>query len=125
MIPFFAFALGNTIDLAVITKTGLLGILLGIAVIIVTGIPLMLADKFIGGGNGTAGLAASSTAGAAVTNPLIIAEMNPDFKPVAQAATTLVATSVIVTSLLVPVLTAWWAKYTKNKTEWPPAKITL
>lgn len=115
MIPFFAFALGNTIDLNVITKTGFLGVLLGISVIIITGIPLMLADKFIGGGNGTAGLAASSTAGAAVTNPLIIGEMLPEFKPAAQAATTLVATSVIVTSILVPMLTAWWSNYMKSK----------
>jgi 2-keto-3-deoxygluconate permease len=115
MIPFFAFALGNTIDLNVIGKTGLLGVMLGIGVIIVTGIPLMLADKFIGGGNGTAGLAASSTAGAAVTNPLIIGEMLPEFKAVAQAATALVATSVIVTSILVPVLTAWWSNYMKGK----------
>jgi len=115
MIPFFAFALGNTIDLNVIGKTGLLGVMLGIGVIIVTGIPLMLADKFIGGGNGTAGLAASSTAGAAVTNPLIIGEMLPEFKAVAQAATALVATSVIVTSILVPVLTAWWSNYMKDK----------
>jgi 2-keto-3-deoxygluconate permease len=75
----------------------------------------MLADKFIGGGNGTAGLAASSTAGAAVTNPLIIGEMLPEFKGVAQAATALVATSVIVTSILVPVLTAWWSNYMKGK----------
>lgn len=116
MIPFFAFALGNTIDLMVITKTGMLGIMLGVSVIIITGVPLMLADKFIGGGNGTAGLAASSTAGAAVTNPLIIAEMLPEFKPVAQAGTALVATSVIVTSILVPILTAWWASYMKGKT---------
>ncbi len=115
MIPFFAFALGNTIDLNVITKTGFLGVLLGISVIIITGVPLMLADKFIGGGNGTAGLAASSTAGAAVTNPLIIGEMLPEFKPAAQAATTLVATSVIVTSILVPMLTAWWSNYMKTK----------
>jgi len=115
MIPFFAFALGNTIDLNVITKTGLLGVLLGVSVIIVTGIPLMLTDKFIGGGNGTAGLAASSTAGAAVTNPLIIGEMLPEFKPAAQAATALVATSVIVTSIMVPILTAWWSNYMKNK----------
>jgi 2-keto-3-deoxygluconate permease len=115
MIPFFAFALGNTIDLNVIGKTGLLGVTLGISVIIVTGIPLMLADKFIGGGNGTAGLAASSTAGAAVTNPLIIGEMLPEFKPAAQAATTLVATSVIVTSVMVPILTAWWSNYMKGK----------
>ncbi|MDF2633187.1 MAG: 2-keto-3-deoxygluconate permease [Pelosinus sp.] len=115
MIPFFGFALGNTIDLHVIGQTGLLGIGLGLFVIIVTGIPLMLADKFIGGGNGTAGLAASSTAGAAVTNPMIIGEMLPEFKPAAQAATALVATSVIVTSIMVPILTAWWSNYMKGK----------
>lgn len=115
MIPFFAFALGNTIDLNVITKTGFLGIFLGISVIIITGIPLMLTDKYIGGGNGTAGLAASSTAGAAVTNPLIIGEMLPEFKPAAQTATALVATSVIVTSIMVPILTAWWSNYMKAK----------
>ncbi len=115
MIPFFAFALGNTIDLSVILKTGLLGLLLGVGVIIVTGIPLMLADKYIGGGNGAAGLAASSSAGAAVTNPMIIAGMNPAFESVAQTATILVATSVIVTSILVPMLTAWWYGYASGK----------
>lgn len=114
MIPFFAFALGNTIDLSVILKTGLLGIVLGISVIIVTGIPLMLADKFIGGGHGGAGLAASSTAGAAVTNPTIIAGMIPAFAPIAPAATALVATCVIVTSILVPILTATWCNKVKK-----------
>jgi len=115
MIPFFGFALGNSIDLTVIAKTGLLGILLGLAVIVVTGIPLMVADKYIGGGNGTAGLAASSTAGAAVANPMIIANMKPEFLPAAEAATALVAACVIVTSILVPILTAYWAKYMKKK----------
>lgn len=79
LIPFFAFALGNTIDLTVIAQTGLLGILLGVAVIIVTGIPLIIADKLIGGGDGTAGIAASSSAGAAVATPVLIAEMVPAF----------------------------------------------
>ncbi|WP_040205991.1 2-keto-3-deoxygluconate transporter [Neobacillus jeddahensis] len=115
MIPFFGFALGNSIDLTVIAKTGLAGIVLGILVIIVTGIPLILADKFIGGGNGTAGLAASSTAGAAVANPMIIANMKPEFMPVAQSATALVAASVIVTSILVPIITAYWSQYMKKK----------
>ncbi|WP_409308509.1 2-keto-3-deoxygluconate transporter [Pectobacterium sp. B1J-3] len=110
LIPFFAFALGNTINLAVILQTGFAGIFLGLLVIVVTGIPLILADKFIGGGNGTAGIAASSSAGAAVATPLLIANMAPEFAPVAQQATALVATSVIVTSVLVPILTALWAK---------------
>ena len=109
LIPFFAFALGNTIDLTVIAQTGLLGILLGVAVIIVTGIPL------IGGGDGTAGIAASSSAGAAVATPVLIAEMVPAFKPMAPAATSLVATAVIVTSILVPIFTSIWSRKVKAR----------
>lgn len=114
LIPFFAFALGNTIDLHVIAQTGLLGLLLGVMVIIITGIPLILADKFIGGGDGTAGIAASSSAGAAVATPVLIAEMIPAFKPMAPAATALVASSVIVTSILVPLVTASYSKRVKR-----------
>ncbi|GJM73276.1 hypothetical protein HMSSN036_54920 [Paenibacillus macerans] len=50
MIPFFGFALGCSIDLGVIVQTGLLGVLLAVSVIIITGIPLILADKYVGGG---------------------------------------------------------------------------
>ena len=102
LIPFFGFALGNTINLNVILETGLLGIVLGI--------PLIIADRVIGGGNGTAGVAASSAAGAAVANPVIIAQINPAFEPVAASATALVAASVIVTAILVPVITALYAR---------------
>lgn len=110
LIPFFGFALGSGIDLNVIVKSGPAGLLLGLAVIVITGIPLILADKFIGGGNGTAGVAASSTAGAAIANPTIISEMIPKFKPVVPAATALVATACLVTAILVPILTAMWAR---------------
>ena len=48
LIPFFGFALGNTINLKVILDTGLLGIVLGVAVIVITGIPLIVADRVIG-----------------------------------------------------------------------------
>lgn len=115
MIPFFAFALGNTIDLTVIFKTGLLGIMLGLGVIVVTGIPLILADRVFGGGNGAAGLAASSTAGAAVTNPMIVGQMIPEFQEIVPAATALVATSVVVTSIVVPIIVAYWVKGVGNK----------
>ena len=118
MIPFFAFALGNGIDLSNILKTGMLGIVLGVSVIILTGIPLILADKWIGGGTGTAGLAASSTAGAAAANPVAIAAVAPQFEGVAAEATALVATSIIVTSLLVPILTGlWYKKFGKGRAE--------
>jgi 2-keto-3-deoxygluconate permease. len=113
MIPFFGFALGMGIDLHNLFRTGFVGIGLGLSVIVVTGIPLILADKFIGGGHGGAGLAASSTAGAAAANPMLLHTMMPDQFPIAmaEAATALVATSVVVTSLVVPVITAMWCKH--------------
>nr|WP_309098472.1 2-keto-3-deoxygluconate transporter [Fredinandcohnia onubensis] len=110
LIPFFAFSLGNGIKLTVLAETGLFGIILGLLVIVVTGIPLILADIFVGKGNGTAGIAASSTAGAAVATPLLVAEMVPEMAPVAPAATALVATSLIVTSIVVPIVTGVYHK---------------
>lgn len=110
LIPFFAFSLGSSIKLTVILETGLLGIVFGLAVIIITGIPLIISDIVIGKGNGTAGIAASSTAGAAVATPLLVAEMVPEFAPVAPAATALVATALIVTSIVVPIITGLYAK---------------
>lgn len=93
-----------------IAKSGIPGIILGVAVIFVTGIPLILADRFIGGSNGTAGIAASSTAGAAVANPAIIGEMVPRFKPLVPAATATMATACLITAILVPIVTAIWAR---------------
>jgi 2-keto-3-deoxygluconate permease len=111
MVPFFAFALGNGLNFTVILNTGLLGIVLGLSVIAITGSILVVADIFLGGGNGTAGVAAGSTAGAAVTVPAVIASLAPQYVPVAPSATALIATSVVVTALLTPFLTAWWATH--------------
>ncbi|MDR1703008.1 MAG: 2-keto-3-deoxygluconate permease, partial [Sporomusaceae bacterium] len=111
LIPFFAFSLGNGIKLTVIAQTGIFGIFMGLAVIAVTGIPLIVADILIGKGNGTAGIAASSTAGAAVATPMLVAELVPELKPIAPAATAIVASALIVTALVVPIVTAMYAKY--------------
>ena len=56
----------------------MLGAGLGLAVVVVTGIPLFFADRLIGG-NGVAGVAAASTAGNAVAVPAIIASANPAY----------------------------------------------
>jgi 2-keto-3-deoxygluconate permease len=121
MIPFFAFALGAGINLTTVVRAGLLGLLLGLFVVVVTGIALYGADR-VTGGNGTAGLAAASTAGNAAAVPAIVAAANPVYKPSADYATVLVATSVVVTAICVPLVTAWWARRMSRRPAPPPAR---
>jgi 2-keto-3-deoxygluconate permease len=109
MIPFFAFALGAGINLAAVWKAGLLGFGLGLFVVAITGVTLWTADR-ITGGTGVAGLAAASTAGNAAAVPAIVAAANPVYKAAAATATILVATSVVVTAIAVPIVTAWWQR---------------
>jgi 2-keto-3-deoxygluconate permease len=109
MIPFFAFALGAGLDLHKVWLAGLLGLGLGVAVVVVTGSALFFADRLTGG-TGVAGVAAASTAGNAAAVPAIVAAANPVYAEAAKSATLLVAASVVVTAILVPLLTAWVAK---------------
>ena len=95
-------------------SAGLRGVALGLAVIPVSGVALIVTDR-LSGGTGTAGIAAASTAGNAAAVPALIAAANPAYKAAAAPATILVASCVIVTSLLVPVLTARWARFVERK----------
>jgi 2-keto-3-deoxygluconate permease len=108
MIPFFAFALGTSLDLSKVWQAGLLGLLLGLAVVVLTGMALIIADRLTGG-TGVAGIAAASTAGNAAAVPAIVASANQAYAPAAPAATILVAACVVVTAILVPLATHWWA----------------
>jgi 2-keto-3-deoxygluconate permease len=109
MIPFFAFALGAGLDLSKVWQAGLLGLGMGVAVVVVTGIPLFFADRLTGG-NGVAGVAAASTAGNAAAVPAIVAAANPAYLDAAKPATILVAACVVVTAILTPIVTAWVAR---------------
>jgi 2-keto-3-deoxygluconate permease len=108
LIPLFAFALGSTLNLHRVVEAGLVGVLLGLLVVAVTGAALFVADRLTGG-TGIAGLAAASTAGNAAAVPAIVAAANPAYKEAAVSATILVAASVVVTAIVVPLVTACWA----------------
>ncbi|MBV9732276.1 MAG: 2-keto-3-deoxygluconate permease, partial [Verrucomicrobia bacterium] len=95
-------------DLHRVVQAGLLGVLLGLLIVAVTGAALFVADRLTGG-TGVAGLAAASTAGNAAAVPSIVAAANPAYKEAAVSATVLVAASVVVTAIVVPLVTAWWA----------------
>jgi 2-keto-3-deoxygluconate permease len=107
LIPFFAFALGATMNLKLVWKAGLAGLALGLGVVCISAISLVIADHWTGG-NGTPGIAASTTAGNAAAVPALVAVANPKYAAAAASGTLLVACSVIVSALAAPFLTAWW-----------------
>ncbi|HIU63543.1 MAG TPA: 2-keto-3-deoxygluconate permease [Candidatus Avacidaminococcus intestinavium] len=109
MVPFFAFALGCGLNFQSLLKGGILGIFMGVAVVFFSGILLVTADKLTGG-NGVAGLSAASTAGNAVAIPAALAAIDHTYEPMVPTATALLATCVIVTAILVPIVTSWYAK---------------
>jgi 2-keto-3-deoxygluconate permease len=80
MIPYFGFAPGAGVDLGRVRGAGLLGILLGLTAVVITGSALVFADKLTGG-TGAGGIA---------------------------AAIVLAASGVVVTVTAVPLITARW-----------------
>lgn len=107
IVPFMAFTLGQTITLTSVVTAGLPGVLLGLAVLTITGFVCIVADRLLGG-SGVAGAAASSTAGNSAAVPQAIALADPTYAVVAAAATVQVTAAVIVTAILTPLLTSWW-----------------
>ncbi|WP_236898174.1 2-keto-3-deoxygluconate permease [Clostridium beijerinckii] len=115
LIPFFAFTLGFSLNFGMIIQSGFMGIIMGVAVVALSGGLLSLIDRYLTGSDGVAGWAASSTAGAAVAVPYAIAQANTQFEPVAASATAIIATSVLVTSILTPIVTMWFEKRARAK----------
>jgi len=109
LVPFLGLTLGLTINLTAVWQAGLLGIGLGLFVVLIGGAVLLLADKLTGG-DGIAGLAAATTAGNAAVVPTIVAQANPAYAPAAESATVLVASSLVVTAILCPIITVLWAR---------------
>ena len=110
IIPLIGFALGTGIDLVDVVKGGLPGILLGLITVFIGGSFIVLCDKFLSRRPGYAGWAVATTAGNAVAVPAAVALADPAMKAIEATATVQVAASVVVTSLLVPFITSWWAK---------------
>lgn len=119
LIPFFAFALGATMDLHRVWAAGLIGFVLGLAILLVSAVVLIFVDKLVGG-EGTSGIAAATTAGSATAVPALVVAANHQYASAGPPATLLVAASVIVTSLFAPPMTAWWhARMTRQKLKLP------
>ncbi|KAA0018806.1 2-keto-3-deoxygluconate permease [Salinicola corii] len=112
LIPFFAFPLGAGIDFSTLLKAGLPGILLGLLTLVVSGGGAMLLLSLVHRvrrrplhrRNLISGACESSTAGAAVATPAVVAAADPAYRAIEAAATAQVAGSVVTTAFLTPVL---------------------
>ncbi|MGA3249530.1 MAG: 2-keto-3-deoxygluconate permease [Paraburkholderia sp.] len=124
IVPFMAFTLGQGINLKAVFTAGMPGMLLGVAVFVVTGTVCIFADRLLGG-SGVAGAAASSTAGNAAGTPQAIALADHSYATIAPAATVQVAASVIVTAVLTPILTAWVFRKEQKKQMQLSAQVDL
>jgi 2-keto-3-deoxygluconate permease len=124
IVPFMAFTLGQTINLKSVVTAGPQGILLGVTVVVVTGIVCITADRLLGG-SGIAGAAASSTAGNSTAVPKAVAMADPSYTGISDVATVQVAASVIVTAILTPLLTSWWYRRVHQKREAAAAVVVV
>ncbi|MGX7092305.1 2-keto-3-deoxygluconate permease [Hutsoniella sourekii] len=115
LIPFFAFALGYTLNFNQIFSAGFAGIIVGFLVILVSGGFMAGLDRYVLKSDGVAGWAAASTAGAAVSVPFIIGQVSSEFTEVADSATAIVAASVIVTSIFTPIVTNFMEKRARKQ----------
>jgi 2-keto-3-deoxygluconate permease len=114
IIPFMAFMLGQGINLKAVVAAGMQGIVLGLAVLVITGIVCIAIDIWLGG-SGIAGAAASSTAGNAAGTPSAVGLADPAYALIAPVATIQVTASVIITAILTPLLTSWMYKRVHKK----------
>jgi 2-keto-3-deoxygluconate permease len=114
IIPLFSLAIGAGINLTNVVKAGFSGVILGVAVVVVTGLVLFTIDR-ITGGNGVAGMAASSTAGNAAAVPMAVAAVYTGYSEIAATATLQVTAAVIVTAIFTPLLTTWYAKRVEQR----------
>lgn len=118
LIPAFAFALGMNISFTSILEGGLPGVVLGVLVVLVTGISGYWIFKLFKW-NPLVGAAEGSTAGNAVATPAAIAAASSAFAYNVELATVQVAASVVTTAILLPIFIGFLAKRLEKKGQLP------
>lgn len=105
VLVFLGCCFGSVVNLFAAVRAGFSGVLLS-AIFVCIGIPLMLLiDKAIVRRPGYAAVAISCVGGVSVSAPSIIAGVLPVYAPYVEAATAQIALTVVITSIIVPILT--------------------
>ena len=122
-IAVIGFQLGASMSLSSFITGGISGILLGLVTLFVVG-PITFAFERLCGGNGKAAVACSTIAGTAMTTPVALAEVAPRYAELAPTAYAQIATAVIITAIMAPILTGWVdKKFCQGKEDLSPAGV--
>jgi 2-keto-3-deoxygluconate permease len=104
LIPFMGFSIGASLKLHSLITGGWPGLVLGLAVVALTGGAAYLAYGIFPDTKRAIGAAVGSTAGVAATTPAVLAGVDKQFAPYVQNATVQIAASVLVTAILCPLV---------------------
>ena len=107
------FVLGCGMSLENFVVGGLSGLLLA-ALSLLIGVATYASDRLTGG-TGRAGIACGTVAGTAMMTPVAMAEVSEHYALIAPVAAAQIATAVIVTALVAPVLTGWVDRRLREK----------
>ena len=122
-IAVIGFQLGASMSLSSFITGGISGILLGLVTLFVVG-PITFAFERLCGGNGKAAVACSTIAGTAMTTPVALAEVAPRYAELAPIAYAQIATAVIITAIMAPILTGWVdKKFCQGKEDLSPVGV--
>ncbi len=133
IIPFAAFALGAGIDFTVLATSGLVGVLLGLATVVLSGGAAVLAlyawhvvrRHPRPTRNLVAGVSEASTAGNAIATPVAVASIDPSLLAVQESATAQVAAAVVTTAFTAPFLVAYVSAWQRRRGVTPEAEEDL
>lgn len=133
IIPFVAFAIGAGINFGVLVSSGAVGVLLGLATVVMSGGAAMLClwlwHVMRGHPRPTRNLisaaAEASTAGNAIATPAAVAMIDPSFAPIQGIATAQVAAAVVCTAFTMPFFVAWLASWQRRNGITPEAEEAL
>lgn len=123
LIPFLGFVVGRSINFGTLIESGLQGIMLGVATVVISG-PVAMLILWIfhvlhrrprETRNLIAGMAEGTTAGNAIATPAALALVDPTFQAIEAVATAQIAAATVTTALLIPFAVALVASWQKRR----------
>ena len=114
-IPAASFPLGASLNLFSALEAGLSGVLLGVMVLVISGLGGYLAGFIIYGRPRAIGAAIGTAAGNAVATPMALAATDSSLQALAEQATPQIAAACLITAIGCPLLVSFLSRFDKDK----------